>query len=199
MRTVTEDDLTNAIIRYYHEDNFSTVHSVEPEANFNADLSGYPDLYLIVQEGLHHEFQTHKIIEVKSEPAVKRATGANEIIRQFNKYRRYFFEDDYRGAHPVAEWEEIVLQFELCFVPTEYNILHLYDNRAMYAETFKKRMWDAHEQIPVSNEMGGGVIHGDIEIFPTFRDPRSPKPYYPPLNDIEPSYPQELIEKIAIK
>lgn len=60
---------------------------------------------------------------------MRNATGANEVIRQFNRMREYFFEgSDY--PRPTAN-----LIFELCFTPTEYNAEHIIKNADLYSAT----------------------------------------------------------------
>lgn len=82
----------------------------------------------------------NELIEVKSESAVRNATGANEIIRQFNRMKKFYFEDD---DHTPAEnlfWinddDEFTYQVQnkaiLCFEATEYNRKHVLDNLELY-------------------------------------------------------------------
>ena len=63
---------------------------------------------------------------LKSESAAKTATGANEVIRQFNKVRGSFFDG---SSHDVPK---ISMVFELAFTPSEYNIRHIGENAEMY-------------------------------------------------------------------
>lgn len=125
----TEDELTNALIQYHKRSNerlnesgdetYELSIAAEEHYNHYGDR-GVVDLF--VSEG---EWQDH-LYELKSEHAVREATGANEIIRQFNKMRKFFYEGtDHFPAEDV--------QFELCFTPSDLTFEHLAENADMYA------------------------------------------------------------------
>lgn len=131
-----EDDLANAIIQWSREnekealerDESNAKIEVYPEAHYNHyGNRGVVDLYIEKSgwEGTVYEF--------KSESAVQNVTGANEIIRQFNKMKEYFF----RGSsHDIpSHW----IHFELVFTPTPHNVLHLLENADMYASAAKDK------------------------------------------------------------
>ena len=81
---------------------------------------GQVDLYL-------DQYYLHTVVEFKSEYAAKKSTGANEIIRQFNKARKSFFAGT---NHTPDEQDSIV--FKLIFENTDYKIKHVSDNGEMY-------------------------------------------------------------------
>lgn len=68
---------------------------------------------------------TSLVIELKSNYAVSESTGANEILRQFNKMKDNFFQ----GSEVQSEDYE---EYWLIFSATRENIKHLYENRNMY-------------------------------------------------------------------
>nr|WP_176705248.1 hypothetical protein [Halobacterium sp. GN101] len=73
------------------------------------------------------EQQFYEIVEVKSETAIREATGANEIIRQVQKMAAYFIdgqEDD------IVDTEHH--RFRLDIIDTEFNRKHLLDNYQLY-------------------------------------------------------------------
>lgn len=127
---MNEDELTNALIRYHRQSEQAARSRGErgvetklyPEEHYNHyGDRGVVDLYCVTGEWSGH------LYEVKSESAVRCATGANEIIRQFNRMRQHF----YPGTdHPVP----LDVHFELCFTPTAYNARHLLENADMYAQ-----------------------------------------------------------------
>lgn len=166
----TEDDLTEAIIEYHKDRHL--IETIEPEAFYNDyGMRGYPDLYVQFNRPADGLIESH-LIEVKSEYAVKSATGANEIIRQFNKMRRHFYEDNDRPVpFPQFEWEEVVLVFELAFIPSEYTLLHLLDNREMYNEAINI-LDPAYSKLP--SEQSNEGIHSGVEVNLTFRHPAAP-------------------------
>lgn len=68
-----------------------------------------------------------EIYEIKSEYAIKNATGANEVIRQCKSHEQHFFNgSEYdRSEYDYVDW---ILHVE----NTPMNILHLYENMNMY-------------------------------------------------------------------
>lgn len=136
-----EDELAQALIRSHKEsqEREKEFHEnaddagVYPEAHYNHyGTRGVADLYLTIGDWEGH------LIEFKSETAVQNATGANEIIRQFNQMRKYFFEG---SDHDVPTRN---LMFELCFTATESNIRHLAENAELYASVVENeyvKMW----------------------------------------------------------
>lgn len=112
-----ESALVERLIKYAGD-------SVEnyPEAPYqNYGFRGFADL-------CQHwpAVDSYVVFEVKSESAVRGATGPNEIVRQFNKMVSSFFADSRWSAPNVAV-------FELCFVATEYTVRHLLDYPHFYA------------------------------------------------------------------
>lgn len=163
-----EDDLTKSLIKH-HQDR-DHVRIIEPEAHYDHyGKQGWPDLYVVFNR-IPENLIEHHLIEVKSEHAVRQATGANEIIRQFNQMRWYFFEDDRRNVHqPRSEYEDVVLVFELTFIPTEYNILHLFDNKEIYNQAITSDSLDPVDKLP--DNQTNTNIHNGIEVYLTLRHP----------------------------
>lgn len=167
----TEDDLTRGLIQLYQDRDFNQI--IEPEAHFNHyGNKGWPDLYAVFERPTERLIE-HHIIEVNSESAVKSATGANQIVRQFKTMLKYFFKDEQNIADiPTNDWE-MVFVFELTFIPTEYNILHIFDNIQIYHEVFKSGKMDPFEELP-SDQTNRG-IHQGVEKSMTLRHPNSPE------------------------
>ena len=126
-----EDRLTNALINKSRpSDNHPVIDGPEiyPEAHYHHyGNSGVADLYVYFNNSQGGPKRGH-VFEIKSESAVRNATGANEIIRQFNQLREFFF----LGSEYEVPNE---IDFELCFLPTQYNMNHILENEAMYATT----------------------------------------------------------------
>lgn len=126
---VSGDELTNGLIQYHRE-----VQEGEQEHNSGApDSHAYPEAHynhfgnrgavdLYVTAG---EMEGH-VYEIKSTSAVREATGANEILRQFNKMRKYFFDG---SQHDPPTYS---ITFELCFTPSDTNFRHIAENADMY-------------------------------------------------------------------
>ena len=137
--TIREDDLAQALIRYHQESQeemnkhqpISEEVNIYPEAHYNHyGNRGVADLYIITGDWEGH------LYELKSESAIRQATGANEIIRQFNKMREFFFSGS--SHKPPTKW----MDFELCFTPTEYNFRHIAENADLYATIVQQTFQD---------------------------------------------------------
>lgn len=127
-----EDEIVNALVNWHETSSREAIEVGEtdanveifPEAHYNYyGNRGVVDLYVVTSGWDGH------VYEIKSENAVRNATGANEIIRQFNRMREFFFEGSDK-PRPTAN-----LVFELCFTPTEYNARHIVDNADIYSAT----------------------------------------------------------------
>ena len=132
---ISEDELANALIESHREteeklreiDGSSLKHRVYPEAHYNHyGTRGVADLYLTEGSSSGH------LYELKSESAIRQDTGANAVIRQFNKMGEYFFEG---SDHSVPK---NYLTFELCFTPSEFAIRHLAENGGLYSSLPEK-------------------------------------------------------------
>ena len=128
-----EDDLANAIIENPRpEDNTSAADAmIYPEAHYHHyGERGSVDLYIYVDNYVGAPTYGN-LIEMKSKYAVQNVTGANAIIRQFNRMREFFFLDE--------SWTTPnIVHYELSFLPSEYNIRHLYKNEAMYVSAISQ-------------------------------------------------------------
>ncbi|WP_254767072.1 hypothetical protein [Salinilacihabitans rarus] len=130
---ITEDELANSIIDEHRQLGEIMEYDFDayPEAHYNHyGNRGVADLY-IVEENDGRPNANGFVYELKSEYAVRQATGANEIIRQFNRMREFFFDG---SSH---ERPTDLVRFTLGFAGTEYNLRHIYENLDMYAATVK--------------------------------------------------------------
>ena len=151
-----EDKMTETLIDWATEPHpessdreFS--HEVEPEAHYNYyGDRGVADLYIREIEDMDdgRTFYYDNLYEIKSESAIRSATGANEIIRQFNKMRKYFYKDESRSV-PTE------VHFELLFLPTEATIEHLIENMTLYQNCQKSQLC---EEVPSAYDNTAPVI-----------------------------------------
>jgi len=135
----SEDELANSLIKS-HKASQQRVNETSPdsydvraypEAHYNHyGNRGVADLYVAVGDW------DGDVYELKSESAVREVTGANAILRQFNKMREFFFPG---SSHDPPTHS---LRFELCFTPTEYNIRHLADNAGVYRSAVEQQISD---------------------------------------------------------
>jgi len=121
--------LIEAEKRKANESEKTTLLAAEPEAHYDHyGNRGAADLYIKTKNernGLTEYDDT--IYEVKSEHAVDEANGAADIIRQFKRMRRYFFQDESREKQGIAS-------FLLCFIPTPATLQHVENNENLYQQ-----------------------------------------------------------------
>lgn len=87
---------------------------VSPEVHYNNyGTRGVVDLY---------QHAGKIAYELKSENAVKSVSGANAIVRQYNKMRENFND----GSNHTADY------FDLLFAPSKHNLFHLINNASIY-------------------------------------------------------------------
>ncbi len=132
--TITEDDLTNAVIKEEKESSiYKQVHCY-PEVHYNHyGTRGVVDLYRFYEDPSKPPFPKSKgiVTEFKSKAAIQNATGANEIIRQFNKMVEAFYKG---SSHHVPE----SVIYHLCFSASNSILQHILDNKEMYAAASAK-------------------------------------------------------------
>lgn len=146
---MNEDEIVNSLIQWHREGERLSRELGEsdggveifPEAHYNHyGNRGVVDLYTITGGWDGH------VYEVKSEFAVKNSTGANEILRQYNRTREFFPEG---SSCPMPTSK---LNFELCFSPAEYNARHVIDNADIYAEAAKSNI-SKNSEIDIGNRI----------------------------------------------
>lgn len=101
--------------------------TVEYEVHYND--YGSRGVVDVVRESHHPGDNTGEIeiVELKSDDAIQQATGANEILRQFNRHRDSFFDgSDYKRRDYYR------VGFQLVFNATQFALDHVADNAAMY-------------------------------------------------------------------
>jgi len=121
-----EDELAKAVMESSTDRDYYN-REVQPEVHYNHYGSrGVVDLVEVLQfaEG---ETPSITVYEFKSESAVRNATGANEIIRQFNRHKRSFF----KGSR-YNEVKYVDVSFELAFYATDFNFRHIQSNADLY-------------------------------------------------------------------
>lgn len=167
-----EDELVNALIREAHGRDIYEVATVEPEAHYSHYSNrGFADLYVrlkIEEEGKYTEYKD-ALYEVKSASAVRQATGANEIVRQFNRMCKAFYQDEGRSLpHRVS--------FTLLFEVHPETVIHVAENLGMYTsvdngDVFDNRRVDTLQSVvfrdPNSDEKLVERLHGHQGEIPT--------------------------------
>ena len=125
---ISEDRLTNRLVKHYNNLRGEHELAVEQHYNYYGDR-GIVDLVAEETDSGH----VH-LYEIKSNAAIDAVTGANEIIRQFNRMRRYFFRDESTRQPDGA------VVFELCFLPTYEAYRHVHQNAELYNTAVKSNV-----------------------------------------------------------
>jgi len=167
---ITEDELANSIIGQLDDGDADRPWASEVPYNHYGDR-GVVDLVHRFGEGSGRD-ELH-VFELKSEYAVEQATGANEILRQFNRHRRYFFDgSDYTRSDYFS------VRFELAFTATQSNFEHVRGNWNQYetavesetrGESAAVTLRSTHTSEPVLFFKDGGVhvpdgLTGVVEV-----------------------------------
>ena len=111
-----EDNIVGEIIEVWeqHEDDYQ----ITPEAHYNHyGDRGVADLCISNNE-------TVRAFEIKSKSSLKNVTGANEVIRQYNRMVKYLPKD--------GEWDADHYHFRLVFENSYSAVNHVYENWSMY-------------------------------------------------------------------
>ena len=122
-----EDELATGVV-----DHYATVHDdpeIQLEEPYDADgRRGVVDVYVRVRtpEPVDH------VIELKGDAAVRRATGANEVLRQYRRMERYFHADASHALRPKLGRAEPGARYLLCFAPTPTCVYHVATHRSLY-------------------------------------------------------------------
>ena len=104
----------------------------EPEVHYNH--YGDRGVVDLIQTDTYNREKTLRVYELKCEPAIENSTGANEILRQFNRHRTYFFKgSDYKAT------DYSTVTFELTFAATQACYEHVRDNWAQYKHVSANR------------------------------------------------------------
>lgn len=151
-----EDRMVDALIEWATDarsesDDREFSYDVEIESHYNYyGNRGVADPYIRETEDMDdgRTFYYDKVYEIKSEAALKEVTGANEIIRQFNKMRKYFYKDESRSV-PTD------VHFELVFLPTESTIEHLVENMNLYQTCEENKLC---EEVPTKNNNSPAIV-----------------------------------------
>ena len=117
---MSEDELAKDIIRVQPSPPIKH-HYTEVHYNHYGSR-GVVDLVTVAGYG-----HTTTVRELKSEHAVEKSTGANEILRQFNKQQSYFKKGVEDSRIPTED-----VRHKLIFEATQKTIEHVVDNISLY-------------------------------------------------------------------
>ncbi|WP_336023771.1 hypothetical protein [Halobellus salinisoli] len=122
-----EDELATAAVEHF-EAAFDSPEIRLEEPYDHYGNRGSVDLYVRTRPPERVEY----LVELKADPAVRMASGANEILRQYRRMERYFYEDDEHVLRKRLGRTEPALNLLLLFAPTAKCVEHVYENRRLY-------------------------------------------------------------------
>lgn len=122
-----EDDLATRVVDHFE--------ATEPEASVHLEepydhdgVRGVADIYVRTRTPEVVDY----LVELKSDAAIRHATGANEILRQFRRMERYFYQDAAHSIRPKLNRDAVGVHVLLLFAPTPIAVRHVADNRSLY-------------------------------------------------------------------
>ena len=98
------------------------------------------------------------LAELKADPAVRMASGANEILRQYRRVERYFFRDDAHDLRTRLGRDGPGLRLLLLFAPTVRCVEHVFEHRSLYASIDSELSIDG---VPAARKVAFLVNLGD--------------------------------------
>lgn len=168
-----EDDLVSQLIKFYSER-----ESEDPATGslFEWDLevpyNHYGDrgvVDMIIRETFADGSGGADMLwELKGDSAVSTVTGANEILRQYNRMVKYFFEDEsHEPTHPDSLHP---IYYRLAFAPTPKCVNHVFQHIQSYKsiDSTEKTKWgDVRKQVAfltVDAVDEGGVMITQVNV-----------------------------------
>jgi hypothetical protein len=154
----TESEMASSIIEQSAADGVEGIR-VDTDLEVHYDHYGKRGAVdLITEDFDYHDGERYgkgslTVYELKSESAVKSATGANEVIRQFKRHIKYFVE----GSELVSS-DYYDIHFKLVFEASKANYRHIRENEILY-ETVSEKRWSDIKSSSVS------LYHPDVDGY----------------------------------
>ena len=122
-----EDALATRLVEHYEAT--AEDPAIRLEEPYDADgREGVVDLFVRTRT----PEPVDRVIELKADAAVRRATGANEVLRQYRRMERYFHADASHALRPKLGRAEPGARYLLCFAPTPTCVYHVATHRSLY-------------------------------------------------------------------
>lgn len=122
-----EDELATRVVEHF------TAAFEEPEIHLEEPYDHYGnrgtvDVYARVRAPVPVDY----LVELKAAAAIRHATGANEILRQYRRMERYFYKDDEHAVRPKLARDGPGVHVLLLFAPTVACVEHVAAHRVLY-------------------------------------------------------------------
>jgi len=172
-----EDELATAVVEHF-EAAFDDAEIRLEEPYDHYGTRGVVDVYARTAPP---ERVTY-LAELKADPAVRMASGANEILRQYRRTERYFFQDDAHDLRTRLGRDGPGLHLLLLFAPTVQCVEHVFEHRSLYGSVdpdvsidgvpaARKVAFLVHLDAAPDGGLGFLSVNGDVGVgSATFRE-----------------------------
>ncbi|WP_435183604.1 hypothetical protein [Halobellus sp. EA9] len=122
-----EDELATAVVEHF-EAAFDDAEISLEEPYDHYGNRGAVDVYVRTAPPERVSY----LVELKADPAVRMASGANEILRQYRRMERYFYADDAHDLRTRLARDGPGVHLLLLFAPTRKCVEHVFEHRRLY-------------------------------------------------------------------
>ncbi|WP_311174007.1 hypothetical protein [Halobellus ordinarius] len=165
-----EDELASAVVEHFEAAFKDPDVGLEEPYDYYGNR-GAVDVYARTQPPERVAY----LVELKADPAVRMAGGANDIIRQYRRMERYFYADDEHDLRTRLARDGPGLHLLLLFAPTARCVEHVFEYRHLYGSIEPELSVDGVDAVRkvaflvnLEDASTGGLgflsVNGDIEI-----------------------------------
>lgn len=122
-----EDDLATRVVDHFEATDPEAAVNLEEPYNHDG-VRGVADVYVRTRTPEVVDY----LVELKGDAAIRHATGANEILRQYRRMERYFYQDAAHNIRPKLNRDDVGVNLLLLFAPTPITVRHVANNRSLY-------------------------------------------------------------------
>ncbi|WP_058365284.1 hypothetical protein [Haloparvum sedimenti] len=128
-----EDEMATALVDHYEA--LPEPAEVRLEEPYDAEgAHGVADAHVRARTPERVDY----LVELKADAAVRHATGANEVLRQYRRMERYFYRDDDHAIRPTLGRTSPAVHLLLLFAPTPACVHHVAEHASLYASVERR-------------------------------------------------------------
>jgi hypothetical protein len=127
VKLMREDELASAVVEHFEAAFKDPDVGLEEPYDYYGNR-GAVDVYARTQPPERVAY----LVELKADPAVRMAGGANDIIRQYRRMERYFYADDEHDLRTRLARDGPGVHLLLLFAPTARCVEHVFEYRHLY-------------------------------------------------------------------
>jgi hypothetical protein len=170
VKLMREDELASAVVEHFEAAFKDPDVGLEEPYDYYGNR-GAVDVYARTQPPERVAY----LVELKADPAVRMAGGANDIIRQYRRMERYFYADDEHDLRTRLARDGPGVHLLLLFAPTARCVEHVFEYRHLYGSIEPELSVDGVDAVRkvaflvnLEDASTGGLgflsVNGDIEI-----------------------------------